>query len=265
MTSLRISIAQVPSEPLNLSINTQKAIHAIHDASSAESDLVLFPELFLCGYDLQAIRNDPEKFAVSLDSQYILEIQQACKQKQIAAIFGVCLMNDSELFNSAIMINKEGKIGCTYHKMHLFAGEKAIFVSGWRQELLHLEQFTIGIGICYDGGFPEFSRSLTKKGAELIVFPSAFADGDARRRYHLYFPMRALENTVFIATANTIGEAGSLSFFGESMIVDPYGQSILETGSSPGLFSATIEKSMIHKAREKLTYLADLKPDYESQ
>lgn len=263
MSSLIISIAQLPSDGLDLEKNTQTAVHAIQEASKNHADLILFPELFLCGYDLQAIKHDPDRAAVSLDSPHILTLQQACKNMETAAIIGACLRVDAGLVNSAVVISKDGKIICTYHKMHLFAGEKSIFISGTRQESFQLNGFHIGVGICYDGGFPEFSRALTMTGADLLVFPSAFADGDARRRYHLYFPVRALENTVFIATANLIGSGGNLSFFGESMVIDPSGKSILDAGPAAGLFTAAIEKSLILKMRKNLTYLADRKPDYK--
>ena len=264
MKSLQLSIAQLPSAPLDMEKNSKVVVDAIHEASAIDTDLILFPELFLCGYDLQAIQNDPDRAITSLDSYQILSIQQACKSNHTAAIIGACIRTQEGLVNSAILINKDGIIEGIYDKIHLFAGEKKIFISGKRFASFQMDGFQIGIGICYDGGFPEFSRALTLMGADLLVFPSAFADSDARRRYHLYFPVRALENTVFVATSNMIGSAGSLSFFGESMIVDPSGKYILEAGPSSGLFTATIDKSLIAKTREKLTYLPDLKPDYKT-
>jgi len=76
------------------------------------------------------------------------------------------------------------------------------------------------------------------RGAELIVYPSAFLEGEEKHRYHLYYPTRALENTVYVAVSNLSGEADGLMFFGESAIFDP---------ASPSEKAAAASKSLLPK------------------
>ena len=108
----------------------------------------------------------------------------------------------------------------TYNKIQLWATERAVFTPGDRYVMFGLDGFRIGVLICYDAGFPEHSP-LARAGADLIVCPSAFARGDEERRYDLYFPQRALENTVYVAVANAVGEQGGLSMFGAAASLGP--------------------------------------------
>jgi predicted amidohydrolase len=120
----------------------------------------------------------------------------------------------------------------------------------------------VGIGICYDGAFPEHSRALAMMGAELLIYPSAFAQGAEKHRYHTYFPIRALENTAYVAVSNLVGEAGGLTFFGEGTIYDPTGLVLAKAGSHEAVITAEVSRKRVDEVRRELPYLNELKVDF---
>src|SRR5699024_2423103 len=115
----------------------------------------------------------------------------------------------------------------------------------------------MGLSICFDAGFPEHMRALALAGADVIACPGAFAHNE-RRRYELYFPTRALENTLYLAAANAVGRQGGVDMFGESVLCGPSGEEISRIRSAVGIESVAIERAAITRAREELPYLLEV-------
>jgi predicted amidohydrolase len=104
--------------------------------------------------------------------------------------------------------------------------------------------------ICYDKAWPEASRELTLRGADLLVMSTAWAllhpghrDDDIMvEQYRLYDRVRAMENARWFISSNFVGELGGLEFFGLSQIIDPLGNVVASTGTADaGLAVATVD------------------------
>lgn len=261
METLTVAVAQAPVEAANVAANAATAIRLLEEAAARGARLAVFPELFLGGYDLPGMEADPRPYGVAPDGAVVSELGAACRRLNITAVIGASVPHGGGWANGAIVLDRHGRHVATYNKIQLWATERAVFTPGDRYVMFGLDGFRIGVLICYDAGFPEHSRALARAGADLIVCPSAFARGDEERRYDLYFPQRALENTVYVAVANAVGEQGGLSMFGRSCVFGPRGTLLCAAGSGRDVAVAQLDKQTLMSARRDLPYLSELRTD----
>lgn len=263
MTDIRVAVAQAAAVSRDVAANTDTALHLLSAAADQGAKLVVFPELFLCGYDLDAIAARPDRAAVSLGDESIGRLRERCAALGLAAVVGACVAHvedRSYLTNSALVVDDRGALIAVYDKINLWTTERPLFRPGDHLVRCELAGIEVGLAICYDAGFPEHTRALARAGAELIVCPSAFVRGAEEHRYDLYYPMRALENTVYLAVANLVGGADP-GFFGRGAIFDPAGYALVEAGNGEGVFVATIGQARLAAVREELRYLDHLQTE----
>jgi Xaa-Pro dipeptidase len=261
MTTIRIAVGQAVAESGAIARNAATACRLLAQARERDARLLLLPELFLCGYDLGAIAREPEKMTIDLDSPELAALRACCREHAVALVVGACLATPGCRANAALVIGADGEIVGTYDKIHLWTTEQPHFVPGAKPLLLEIAGFRVGLAICYDAGFPEHCRALALAGAELVLCPSAFSRGEEERRYELYFPMRALENTVYLAVANLVGRADGLDFFGRGAIFAPSGAALATAGADEEVIVAEIDHDTVTAVRRELRYLAHRRPD----
>jgi predicted amidohydrolase len=151
-------------------------------------------------------------------------------------------------YNSAALVGPTGVIG-VYRKTHSYISEPKWAKDGdlglpvWETPLGR-----IGIEICYDLRFPEVTRTLALRGADLVAHPTNFPMA-ARLQTELITVARAAENRVYLLTANRVGKERWGEFCGWSQIVDPYGTRLAEADETEEtLLVADVE---VEKARDK--------------
>ncbi|MFQ5763279.1 MAG: nitrilase-related carbon-nitrogen hydrolase, partial [Candidatus Bathyarchaeia archaeon] len=119
-----------------------------------------------------------------------------------------------------------------YRKIHLFDVELKSFTfresdiiqPGESDCIFETEHGSMGLTICFDLRFPELYRQEALKGSRVIFVPSAFTMFTGKDHWQPLIQARAIENQVFIVAANQIGASASgLTFYGRSLIVDPWG------------------------------------------
>jgi N-carbamoylputrescine amidase len=122
----------------------------------------------------------------------------------------------------------------------------------------------IGIAICYDRHFPEAMRALALGGADLIVVPTATARLEAQFRavWEIEMQAAAVANGVFVAVANRAGVDDTLSFFGSSFAVDPYGRVLARAPEDDvALLLVDLDLGLIEEARRDMPFLRDRRPE----
>ena len=186
------------------------------------ADLYILPELFNTGYNF-IDEIEVRGFAESADGQTFQNIHEWAKKHTCYVVYGFAEQAD-KLYNSAALVGLEGLVGI-YRKVHLFDRENLFFDPGnLGFPVFNLPFGKIGMMICFDWMYPESARSLALKGAQLIAHPA-----------NLVLPncpdamvTRCLENRVFTATADRVGEEKrcgiDLKFNGTSEIVSPIGK-----------------------------------------
>lgn len=261
MSATRIAVGQAAAISGDVPHNVATACRLVAGAASQGAALLLLPELFLCGYDLDAMARAPERMAIAPDDAVLDPLRAVCRDAELTVVTGACLRKVRGYANSALIIGNDGTTRAVYDKIHLWTSELPHFVPGETPVLLEIAGFPTGLAICYDAGFPEHCRALALAGAELILCPSAFSRGEEERRYDLYFPMRALENTVFLAVANLVGSAAGLDFFGRGAVFDPSGAPLAVAGDAEAVIVAEIGHDRLAAVRGDLRYLEHRRPE----
>ncbi|PLW99351.1 MAG: carbon-nitrogen hydrolase [Marinilabiliales bacterium] len=235
---MKISLVQFKPTLCNPLKNAKKINALIKESEHA--DLYILPELCNSGYNFSN-----RKEAMSSSSQadkhniFIKSLVEISKTKNCGIVCGINERDKDKLFNSAVLISKMGIVG-KYRKVHLFRNEKTIFEPGdLGFPVFKFMDAQIGMLVCFDWMFPEAWRILSMKGADLICHPSNLVlPGYAQKS----LPAHAMNNGIFIATANRIGIEKELKFTGRSVLVNPKGEFILEGSlDSEQILSAEIQ------------------------
>ncbi len=194
---------------------------ALKLANTVEADLLVFPELFNTGY-LFLSREEAYKLSETLDGPTVRRLQRFSEETSTAVVAGFAERANERVYNSAVVIDVDGSVKGVYRKTHLFYEEKLFFEPGDTGfKVFEVAGMRVGVMICYDWRFPESTRTLALKGAQVIAHPS-----------NLVLPhaptadlARAVENRVFLILADRSGSdvrgEKRLDFEGRSMVVDP--------------------------------------------
>jgi N-carbamoylputrescine amidase len=122
----------------------------------------------------------------------------------------------------------------------------------------------IGVAICYDRHFPEQMRALALGGADLIVVPTATASLEAQFRavWEVEMQAAAVANGLFVAVSNRAGVDDTLTFFGCSFAVDPYGQVLARAPENDvALLLVDLDLELVEEARRDMPFLRDRRPE----
>lgn len=141
---------------------------------------------------------------------------------------------DGRVYNTAHVIDR-GSVVASYRKLHLFSllGEDKAFKGGDGYCLANTSLGKIGVIICYDLRFPELSRRLALEGARVICVPAQWPK-PRQEHWRTLLRARAIENQLYVVSANACGVIGKLDFFGMSMVIDPQGEVLADAGEQPG-------------------------------
>jgi predicted amidohydrolase len=189
-----------------------------------EADLMVLPELFATGYlfrNRKELETMVEPIPNGLTTKALLAIS---KMKRMFIVAGMAEKSGKKIYNSAILVCPNGKV-YTYRKVHLFMDEKFLFTPGDKPfPVFDIGKVKIGMLICFDWVFPEASRILALRGAQIICQPANLILPYA----HSVTLSRAIENRVFIILCNRIGEEQRgrkrLKFNGMSQVVGTRGE-----------------------------------------
>lgn len=149
-----------------------------------------------------------------------------------------------------------------YDKVHRFRlmNEEKYFSSGEKAVTFDLDGIKCGIVICYDIRFPEFIRKIALQGAQILFVPAQWPR-PREMHWRLLNIVRAIENQFFVVGANRVGREGKAEFPGGSIVVDPWGEVLLETGETEGVFEAVIDLSLVEQVRRRIPVFEDRRPD----
>ena len=258
---MKIALYQGAGKPADINENLSVIEHQALAAAERGADLIIFPELFLSGYN---IGQTVQELAEQSDGPACQQASQIAREANLAILFGYPEKLGTDVYNSALLIDRKGSTRANYRKTHLFGNyEKTFFQPGDKLVMTELEGLNIGILICYDVEFPEAVRALTYAGADLIAVPTALMKDYCRVAEHVV-PARAYESELYVAYVNRCGSEGDLTYCGRTCLVGPDGRDILRAGVSEQLLIGDIDKSAIAAERETNPVLQDLRPDLYS-
>lgn len=261
---MKIALVQFEGTICDTVGNTNHACELIAEAAKNGADLVVLPELFSTGYNLDIVGPRIPDLAESIDGPTVTALRAAAGDNGVYVIAGFAQVKEQlpgVAYNSSVFIDRAGEVLGTFDKAHLWALERFYFRSGNEFPVFDTEFGKVGIMICYDMGFPEVARILALKGAELIVCPSAWCEED-HDVWNYNTQCRALENTVFLAAVNRYGREESLYMGGHTRVCSPRGTVIAELEQEEaGILYADIDFEQIKPSRTVSPYLRDRRPE----
>lgn len=173
---------------------------------------------------------------------------------------------DDRLANRSLVIDPQGRIVATYDKIHLFDvdlatgeswRESAAYQAGTRAVTVDTPAGRLGLSICYDLRFPALYQALSGAGATLLSIPAAFTVPTGQAHWHALMRARAIENAAWvIAAAQTGTHEDGRTTFGHSLVIDPWGDIVLDMGTEPGLAFAEIVPERVAEARQRIPVIA---------
>jgi predicted amidohydrolase len=201
-------------------------------AAERGARLAVFPECALTGYCYEN-RDEAMPLAESLPGPATDAIAADCRALNMWAVFGLLERGgNNDLFNACALVGPRGFVA-GYRKIHLpFLGVDRFVTPGDQPFAVHdLDGLRLGINICYDGSFPESARVLMLLGADLVVLPTNWPTGAASTVCHLV-QARALENQIYYAAVNRVGEERGFRFIGQSRIVQCNGDILVKASEN---------------------------------
>jgi len=198
-------------------------LEAVVLAAGRGARLVVFPECALCGYCYES-KEEAWPHAETLPGPTTETLAALCRELGIWVICGLLERDHQHLFNACALVGPTGE-AVSYRKIHLpCLGVDRFTTPGDRPFTVQdLDGLRVGMTICYDGSFPESARVLTLLGADLVVLPTNWPTG-ARSTPKYLVQARALENHIYYAAVNRVGEERGFHFIGSSRIVDCEGE-----------------------------------------
>lgn len=217
--------------------------------------LYVFPELMTSGYafasraEARALAETPGGRAAYAPGLHALSAWARAQKAHVIA--GFPEKGGARVYNSAALIGPDGHVKDVYRKLHLYDDEKLWFAPGDRApRVCRAGRARVGMLICFDWRFPEIARMLALAGADVLAHPSNLVVPRAAQQAML---VRALENRVFVVTANRVGEDARpdrrIGFTGRSQIAAPDGTALVRAPSeAPRALVADLD---LAQAREK--------------
>ncbi len=172
---------------------------------------------------------------------------------------------DDRLANRGFVIDSAGAIRARYDKLHLFDvdlptgeswRESAAYAPGERAVAVDTPWGRLGLAICYDLRFPDLFRALSDAGCEMLAVPAAFTVPTGMAHWHMLLRARAIEAGAWVIAAAQAGlHDDGRATFGHSLVVDPWGEVLLDMGSGNGLGFATIDAARTAEVRTRIPAL----------
>ncbi|MEU8264966.1 carbon-nitrogen hydrolase family protein [Micromonospora sp. NPDC048999] len=259
-----MTVAAVQAEPVpgDVAANATTAARLVGRAAGAR--IVVLPELFLPAYHPPTLAADPAGTDVAADAERRVDdprldpLRQATRAGGTTVVVGAAVRYPcGRRTISSLVVDPAGVVLAAYDKQQLWGGERELFSPGRRGATLLVDDWRFGLGICYDGCFPEHGRAAADDGAHGYLCPSGYLAGSEHRR-DVYYAARALDNTMFVVFANAVDGADPWRFNGGAAVYDPEGRP-LARGANTGedVLVATLDPAVLAATRAAHTMLAD--------
>jgi predicted amidohydrolase len=250
--------------------NAAAMAEAIAEAADGSASMLFTPEMS------GLLDSDKERAAANVRVEDNDEVLTACRDAARRAgiwvhLGSLAIKTDGKRANRAFVIDADGEIRARYDKMHLFdvdlptgeswresavygAGSEAVVVDGTPVGRL-------GLAICYDVRFPALFERLSEAGAQVISVPAAFTVPTGKAHWEVLLRARAIEAGVFVVAAAQGGRhEDGRETYGHSLVIDPWGDVLLDMDERNGIAFADVDLSRLHEVRQRVPAMAHRRP-----
>ena len=266
-----VALVQMKSSE-NKDENLRLSLNYIKEAAKKKASLICFPEFQMAFSPNYQSAKQLTKLAESVNGgNFVFTLCSAAKRNKINVVATIYerninnsnAKNNNRVFDTAVMITNKGIIRSVYRKIHLydalgFKESVKMMAGNIIEKPIKTVVGNVGLMICYDIRFPEMSRILTVEGANVLAVPSAWVHGIMKEEHwQTMLKARAIENGSYVIAPDQVGNI----FSGRSMVVDPFGVTLIDMGNRDGMEVIEIDKSRIQKVRESLPLLNNRRTD----
>uniref|UniRef100_A0A7S3R7Z1 CN hydrolase domain-containing protein n=1 Tax=Dunaliella tertiolecta TaxID=3047 RepID=A0A7S3R7Z1_DUNTE len=256
--------------------NIQTAREAIKTAAANGAKLVVLPEMFNCPYANESF----PVYAEDIDGgncPSVDALAQAAQQSSVTLVGGsLPERSQGKLYNTCCVFDTKGKLLARHRKTHLFDidipgkitfKESTNLSPGDSLTVVDTEVGRLGIGICYDLRFPEFSMVYAQQGCQLLLFPAAFNMTTGPVHWELLAKARAIDNQIFVALCSPARNPPGAGYqaWGHSTAVGPFAEVLATCDEQPTIVYADLDFTQIPERRRNMPIRAQKRFDLYSQ
>ena len=246
--------------------NAETIVQAVGNAAAEGAAMLFTPEMS------GLVDRDRDRAAGVIVAEEDDRVLAACREA--ASRFGVWLhlgslavrRADGRFANRGFVIDASGAIRARYDKLHLFDvalptgetwRESAAYAPGEESVVVDTPLGRLGLAICYDLRFPALFAALSGEGATILAVPAAFTVPTGKAHWHVLLRARAIESAAYvIAAAQTGDHADGRRTFGHSLVIDPWGEVLVERATGAGLATFEVASDRVEQARSRVPVLA---------
>ncbi len=254
---IKIALLQMTST-FDFKVNIQYIEEMAKEVSKNNTKYLFLPEVFYSMSD----GNTVTEYLVEEQNQHYKNIQKIAIDNSIYLLGGTAITSEKgKIFNRVYNFDPSGNNLGSYDKVHLFScdyqgqciNEGKIYSTGNALEVLNINSLYIGFAVCFDLRFPRLANIYRDRGANILSFSSAFTTKTGKDHWHVLLRARAIENQCFVIAANQYGiHQSGIRTYGHSLVVDPWGDIILDAEDKLGLFFTEIDLSLVEQVRKKI-------------
>ena len=261
---MRIALCQTNSGE-DVAANETEVFALLEEAGAAGVDLAALPEVWPC----QGSANQVRAAAEPIPGPRVERLAEAARRHAMWIHGGSVLeLAGERIYNTSVVLDREGELVATYRKIHLFdadppgavpSRESFLYTAGDDVVTAGTEFGRIGLSICYDLRFPELYRQLAVQGATIVFVPAAFRFETGTDHWDVLLRARAIEDQVFVVAAAQWGTWGppgrERRNFGASLVAGPWGDVVARAPDGVGLTIAEIDLTEVERVRRVLPAL----------
>jgi predicted amidohydrolase len=244
---------------------------AVVDAAAGGADMLFTPEM--SGLIDRDRKRASASITVETDDATLAAVRNAAAKVGIWVQLGSLALAgraDGRFVNRGFVIDGSGEIRARYDKIHLFdvdlsSGERwresDAYAPGDRAVAVETPWGRLGLSICYDLRFPDLYRALSDAGATILSVPAAFTVPTGAAHWHVLLRARAIEAGAFVIAAAQSGRhEDGRETFGHSLAIDPWGDVLLDMGTSASLGFLDLDSARLTEVRERVPAIAHRRP-----
>ena len=266
---IKLALLQIRTE-IDQAETMEKARRMVYEAADKGVDFVALPEMFNCPYSREYFK----KYAALGHKEAYAAMSSWAKEKGIYIVGGsIPETEDSKIYNTCFVFDREGKQIARHRKVHLFdvelpslrVRESSTFSPGEDITVFETEYGTMGCAVCFDLRFPELFRAMQQRGAKLVFLPAQFSTATGPKYWEAMLKARAFDYQVYMVGAGAARYVGfNYEAYGHSLVVDPSGGVMCRAGEGEEIIYTDVDFEFLHNYRQQLPIMKLLRRDVYS-
>src|SRR3989338_3068869 len=255
--------------------NLKKSVGKVKEAAKKGAKIICLQELYRTAYFPQYEKKDFSHLAETIPGESTNTFSKLAKENNAVIIVPIFEKDKGKLYNSAVVIDADGKVLETYRKIHVpydpLFYEKTYFEAGNNGYKVYNTKYgKFSVLICYDQWFPEAARICTLKGADIIFYPTAIGwfeelkklEPSSQKRWENAMCAHASMNGVYAAAVNRVGKESKIEFWGNSFVADPFGNVIARASDAKEeIIISDLDLSLIEASQQGWGFLKNRRPE----